>query len=107
MKKIDKATKIGRIIQVKPGISAFLAPEFTVIQTFGRPLANAILCADKFKIKTVLSSNLKKDVFIASPSTIDVDEEFVSWMRFYTYSGQNVYVYIFDSKRQWYVDETL
>ncbi|ELA42207.1 uncharacterized protein VICG_00850 [Vittaforma corneae ATCC 50505] len=107
MKKIDKTAKLGKIIQVKSGISSFLTPEFVVVQTFGKPLENTILCADKFKIKTVLSSELKKDIVIFSPSTIDVDEDFVSWMRFYTYSGQNVYVYIFDSKKQWYIDEVI
>lgn len=103
MRKIESTTKPGTIIQIR-STAPFIGPKYTVVQTYGRPLEHSILCADRLKIKTVLLSDLRRDVVIISPSTVHVDDEFVGWMRFFTYTGQNVYVYSFHTKKQWYVD---
>lgn len=102
MKLIDKNTKIGKIIQIKDKISEYLSGNFTVIQTFGKPLPNSILCTKNEEIKTVLFSELGKDIVIFSISTIEISEDLISWMRLYVCTGFNIYIYSFNNKKLWF-----
>lgn len=105
MKKIDKNAKFGKIIQITKGIRFFLNSNYIVLQTFGQPLDGTVLCADKYGLKTVLLSDIGKDIVIFSISTITVDEEIIRWMRMFTFTGRNVFVFTFEVRKLWYCDE--
>lgn len=107
MRKLEKNAKVGKIIQIDAGISRFMTPEYLIIQTFGKPLEGTILCADKNKMKTVLLSGIDKDIVVFSISTIDVDDEFLSWMRLFVCTGRNLYLFSFNKKKMWYSDQLM
>lgn len=107
MLKISRGVRTGKIVQIRTGLRPYLNGGYTVIQTFGTPLEHAVLCGNRLKIRDALSRYQTKGVVIVSVSTVDVDEEFVGWLRFFTYSGHNVYVYSFSVRKQWYVDDVV
>lgn len=104
---LEKNAKFGKIIQVTSRIAQFLYSDYLVIQTFGKPLSNTILCTERLKIKSLLASEVDKDVVIFSISTFDVDEEFVTWLRLFTCTGRNIYVFTFTQKKMWYCDSVV
>lgn len=104
MFKVEK-TKIGKILQIKKGLKQYLSGNYTIVQTFGRRVENSVACWDRLMIKEVLMKCQDRDLVIVSPSTMNVDEEFVGWMRFFTYSGYSVYIYSLNGlKKVWYAD---
>ncbi|KAM0679503.1 hypothetical protein GINT2_002347 [Glugoides intestinalis] len=107
MRMLEKDAKFGKIIQVNSGIARFLHPDYFVIQTFGKPLNNTVLCTERLKVKSLLDREIDKDVMLFSISTFDADEEFVSWLRLFTCTGRNIYVFSFNQKKMWYCDSVI
>ncbi len=104
---LEKNAKFGKIIQVNSGIAKFLHSDYFVIQTFGKPLDNTVLCTERLKVKSLLFTEVDKDVMLFSISTFDADEEFVSWLRLFTCTGRNVYVFTITQKKMWYSDSVI
>lgn len=97
--------KMGRIYQITENIKDYLSPDFHVVQTFGKPLPNTTLCAEKYLLKRILRAHQEKSVVIFTISSFDVDEEVFSWLRRFTCTGNNVYLFTFEKIRVWFCDE--
>lgn len=106
MQRISAATSVGRIVQVGSA-AAYLHGGHTVLQTHGRLLEGAVPCTQRDAVRDALQRLRDRSVVIVSVSTLDVDEEMVGWMRFFTYSGHDVYVHSFSTRRLWYVDTVI
>lgn len=103
--KIDTQSSIGKVYQVTGGINRFLNNDFFIIQCFGRPLGNTVLCTEKYKIRECINMQHEKDIVIFSISFFEVDEELHSWLRIANCRGRNVYLFTFEKNKMWYADE--
>lgn len=97
--------KMGRIYQITEKIQEFLNPGFHVIQTFGKPLPNAILCAERYLLKKILEASQDKSIVIFTISSFEVDEELFSWLRRFVCTGNNVYLFTMEKTKVWFCDE--
>lgn len=106
MTPITPDKTMGRIYQVTRKIRDFLGPDFHVVQTFGKPLPNTTLCAEKYLLKKILRARQDKSVVVFTISSFEMDEEVFSWLRRFTCTGNDVYLFTLEKTRVWFCDES-